>query len=103
MLLGLKPFDAAGRFGKAEPWWSENSRVGTGLSDLLQGITHGRMDHLYGHDPSYWKKKGMRAQEVFALLVELLGSGNMGLELAQKVAPHVTADVTERWRKALPP
>ncbi len=83
---------------RLDDWGSfYNAEVSAGgsFSDLVDALSHGRLGGSTRHEAAYYRQLpvGLRYAEIFANIVDILGSGTMGRELVEKVTPTTLADL----------
>ena len=85
------------RVDPAFAWWRAQTGLGRELSDLASALSNARIRHLWDHQPSYHAHYGGPYLESWA--IGIMGSGDMGVEILEKVAPGTAEGIRKRLRQ----
>ena len=72
-----------------------------GISDILNGMSNGRIKAGYFHDDDYWKRSGQLEKESWAQYGRMFYIDGKALEMARIIFPEMSEEIEQRIRRMI--
>lgn len=72
-----------------------------GISDILNGMSNGRIKAGYFHDDDYWKRSGQLEKESWAQYGRMFYMDGKALEMARIIFPEMSEEIEQRIRRMI--
>lgn len=72
-----------------------------GISDILNGMSNGRIKAGYFHDDDYWKRSGRLEKESWAQYGRMFYTDGKALEMARIIFPEMSEEIEQRIRRMI--